>query len=66
MKQIIVFLIITICFTIPTLAQHTKSDHLLDVHKQSERGFRIAAVLGHTYISNVGMDGNIYIMGFGS
>ena len=65
MKQKIFFFIIKICLTIPTLAQHTKSDHSLDVNKQSERGFRIAAVLGHTYISNDGMDGNIYIPSWG-
>ena len=65
MKRTVLSLCMMMLLTISTLAQNGNADHSLNKDRHSNRGFGIAVILGHTYISNDGMDGNLYIPSWG-
>jgi hypothetical protein len=60
MKKLSLFILFALLAITNLVAQeHNNEEHI------SGKGFRIAAVLGHTYINSNGMDGNLYIPSWG-
>lgn len=65
MKKTIIGVVLSLFFVTSSHAQH---DEILNVDNGSiheDGGFKIAAVIGHTYINSGGPEGNLYIPSWG-
>lgn len=60
MKKLTLFILFALFAITNVVAQEDTHDE-----HSSEKGIRIAGVIGHTYINSDGMDGNLYIPSWG-